>query len=130
MPLSFVVCHGMTSRAVVRQGRVAIGKSQYSRRERYLFALEGIRIAAAVPPLVMPADKKLHPARHSFFCRFLFTDHGMPLQIEKLIRREPAILVDIIAIHNDLADIVHQRSLLHKKTVVGGEIELLSDRIR
>ena len=78
----------------------------------------------------MPSDKKLNASRHPTPGGFLFSDHRMALKIEDFIGRQHATFFNVVAIHDDFADIVNKRRLLHKKAVVSSKIEVYSDGVR
>ena len=69
-------------RALCGERHVSIGDAQDSRHQRNLFTPECVRIARAVPPLVMPANKQLGRAICAGARRRLITVHRMMRQVE------------------------------------------------
>jgi hypothetical protein len=109
--LRLIVVHCSASRAIVRQGRVAVGDAKDPRSERDLLSLECIRITSAVPPFVMPTYKKLDAARHTASSSFLFADHRMALQVEYLVGRQHSAFANVLTAHHDFADVVDESRL-------------------
>src|SRR5688572_29955948 len=70
-----VVGPSRPERTSSRQRAVCVGDTQYAGGKRRLFALNTVRIAAAAPPFVVPADDQLHTARQAQLGGVLLTNH-------------------------------------------------------
>src|SRR5262249_38426208 len=81
-----------------------------SRADRNLFALEPIRIAAAIPTLVMRAHDGHYRIRKVHTLKNFRPDDGVDLHFFKFFSREPSGLGDDVLWNGELADIVQQSS--------------------
>jgi hypothetical protein len=77
----------------------------------------------------MPADEQLHGAIQTAFCCFLFTDNCMPLHVRALVFAQRTIAFNIIPIHYIFAEVVNQRGLAQRVTVVRSKIKFFRQRV-
>ena len=105
-----VVRHGLLVAALRRQRVVDVGDAENARGARNLLALEPVRIAGAVPPLVVRLDDRAHVPREVDVGEHLDARHRVLLDHHPLVRREAARLVQDLRRDHQLADVVQQRA--------------------
>jgi hypothetical protein len=96
----------LSKRTLVGQRRVRICDSQNASAQRNLFEAQTVRISAAVPPFMMPADQQLRAAIRTRRGRFALADDRMASQIDSLVVAKRALPVKVIAVHHDFAKVV------------------------
>ena len=94
----------------VRSQRVqAIHRGQNARADRYRFALQSIRISAAIPFLVMSTHDRHHRIRKIHLLQNLRPNDRMDFHLLEFFRRELARLRDNVLRHRQLANVVQHR---------------------
>ncbi len=92
-------------------------------------ATEPIRVAAAVPSLMLRSDDRSDPRQEWDRGHDPFADYRMLLHDSHLFVIEGPRLVQDVAGHADLSDVVEQRSVLEEAQHVSREPEALTDRL-
>src|SRR5947209_18826391 len=105
--LFFCVSRAIGTR--VRERGVRVCDAQDACCERNLLAAECVRVARAVPPLLMPADQKLCAAIRTGARRLLLSDDRMARKVQSLFFRQIALALYIVALHCGFAQIMRER---------------------
>ena len=103
------VGHAPAVGPVRRQCVVAVDDRENARTNRDGVAFDAVRIAAAIPVLVVVADDRHHRIREVDRGENLGADRGVELHLLELGRRELARFVQDVLGHRNLAGVVEQR---------------------
>ena len=109
--------------AVFAHGVEAIDDREHARRERYLLALQAVRVAGAVPALVVVADDGHERVRELDAFEYLRADHRVQLHPVELGGGELARLVQDVVGNGDLADVVQERPGVQRLALLVREAE-------
>ena len=110
--------HAATIRAVFAHRVEAIDDGEDARRPRDRLAAQAVRVAEAVPALVMVADDGHDRVREIDAFEYLRADGRVNLHLVKLGGRQlPRLVQDVIG-DGELADVVQQRAGLQRLDLV------------
>src|SRR5687768_6750565 len=124
-----LVRHRWSKRTIIGERSIRISDAQYPCSQRNLFAPQRIRIACAVPPLVMPAHEQLRGPIGAGSRRLAFTDHWMAPQVDALVSRQLTVGLNVITLHRGLAEIVQQRRRVQRAAIVSREVKRMRDLV-
>ena len=109
---------GRPVRAVGGQRVERVGDREHARGERDRVAREAVRVARAVPALVVVADDELALAEEVDVAQDLRADHGVAAHQRVLLLGQRAGLEQDRVGHGDLADVVQQEAELDLRRVL------------
>ena len=107
------VAHRGVVRAIRRQRVEVVDHREDPRAERYLFALQTVRITLPVPPLMVREDERGHRVGEGHGGDDLRADLRVDLHLPELFLREGARLRQDVLGHRELADVVQQCGRAH-----------------
>ena len=96
-----------------------------ARLDRNLLALEAVRVARAIPSLVLGPNDGAQRGEERHGGEDAFADHRVLAHDGKFLRRQRPGLLQDVAGDADLADVVEQGSVLEQAQLVGGQVEPL-----
>ena len=119
--------HRLVVRAVRGERVEVVDHRQDARAERNLLALQALRIALAVPALVVAEDQRRHRIRERHGADDLGADLRVHANLLELFLRQRAGLRQDVLGHRELADVVQQRRGLHALDLGVGHAEPARD---
>ena len=122
-----VVLHGPVVRPVGGEGVEVVDHREDARAERDLVALEPLRVALAVPALVVAQNERRHRVRERHRADDLGADLGVDADLLELLLRQRSRLRQDVLGHGQLADIVEQGRRLHALDLVVGHAQRPGD---
>src|SRR5438128_7763841 len=115
---------------VFARGVEAIHYREDSRRQRNLFAAQAVRVARAIPTLVMMSHDGNDRIREADALQYLCADRGVHFHLLELGVRELSRLVEDVIGHGELANIMQQRAGLQRFDLKLGKLEGLAHACR
>ncbi len=114
-----LVAERLVIRPLGRHRVVVVDDRQDARADRNVVARQPLRIALAVPPLVMAEDQRRHRIRERHGGDDLRADLRMDADLLELFLRQRSGLRQDVLGHGELADVVEQRRRLDALDLVG-----------